>query len=66
MLGFPGRQGLAPAFGTRPLKRVRQRLRLNELSKKILAGRVSRDAAGEAGLAGGNIRFGSAELPTVE
>jgi ATP-dependent Clp protease ATP-binding subunit ClpB len=35
--------GFDPQFGARPLKRVMQRRILNELSKKILAGDVSRD-----------------------
>jgi len=37
--------GYDPQFGARPLKRVMQRELLNELSKKILAGEVSRDSA---------------------
>ena len=36
--------GYDPQFGARPLKRVLQREILNELSKKILAGEVSRDS----------------------
>jgi ATP-dependent Clp protease ATP-binding subunit ClpB len=39
-----GEEGFDPIFGARPLKRVIQRLVLNELSKKILAGEISKDA----------------------
>nr|MBP9153029.1 type VI secretion system ATPase TssH [Flavobacteriales bacterium] len=35
--------GFDPQFGARPLKRVIQREVLNELSKQILAGKVSKD-----------------------
>jgi len=36
--------GFDPQFGARPLKRVIQRELLNELSKQILAGKISKDA----------------------
>jgi ATP-dependent Clp protease ATP-binding subunit ClpB len=36
--------GYDPQFGARPLKRVIQKYVLNELSKKILAGKVDKDA----------------------
>ena len=36
--------GYDPQFGARPLKRTMQRLLLNELSKKIIGGQVSKDA----------------------
>jgi ATP-dependent Clp protease ATP-binding subunit ClpB len=36
--------GYDPQYGARPLKRVLQRELLNELSKQILAGKVSRDS----------------------
>ena len=39
-----GEEGFDPVFGARPLKRVIQRLVLNELSKKILAGEINKDA----------------------
>ena len=39
-----GALGYDPQFGARPLKRVMQRMLLNELSKEILSGRISRDA----------------------
>jgi ATP-dependent Clp protease ATP-binding subunit ClpB len=35
--------GFDPQFGARPLKRVMQRVILNELSKEILAGKVKKD-----------------------
>jgi ATP-dependent Clp protease ATP-binding subunit ClpB len=38
------RLGYDPQFGARPLKRVLQREILNELSKQILAGKVSKDS----------------------
>ena len=38
-----GERGFDPQFGARPLKRVMQKLILNELSKEILAGRISKD-----------------------
>jgi len=36
--------GYDPQFGARPLKRVLQRQLLNELSKEILAGKISKDS----------------------
>jgi len=36
--------GYDPQFGARPLKRVIQKKILNELSKQILAGKVSKDS----------------------
>ena len=44
VLDYIGAQGYDPQFGARPLKRVMQRLILNELSKEILAGKISKDA----------------------
>jgi ATP-dependent Clp protease ATP-binding subunit ClpB len=66
VLDFLGEQGFDPTFGARPLKRVLQRLILNELSKEILSGRVSKDAVVEAELLDGQIRFVNVELPAVE
>jgi ATP-dependent Clp protease ATP-binding subunit ClpB len=37
------REGYDPEFGARPVKRAIQRLLLNDLSKAILSGSVSRD-----------------------
>ncbi len=39
-----GELGYDPQFGARPLKRVIQRVVLNELSKEILAGKISSDS----------------------
>ncbi|WP_341226051.1 ATP-dependent chaperone ClpB [uncultured Arcticibacterium sp.] len=39
-----GEQGFDPVFGARPLKRVIQRMILNELSKKILANEIDKDS----------------------
>jgi len=41
--------GYDPQFGARPLKRVIQKKILNELSKQILAGKVSKDSKIKAG-----------------
>ncbi|GAB3286799.1 ATP-dependent Clp protease ATP-binding subunit [Hymenobacter tenuis] len=66
VLDFLGEQGFDPQFGARPLKRVLQRLVLNELSKDILSGRVSKDAVVEAVLEDGHqIRFNNVEIPAV-
>jgi ATP-dependent Clp protease ATP-binding subunit ClpB len=37
-------EGYEPAFGARPLKRVLQKRILNELSKQILSGRITKDS----------------------
>ena len=52
--------------GARPLKRVLQRQVLNELSKEILGGQVSKDTVVEAVLEDGGIRFVNVEMPAVE
>ncbi|MBJ6110674.1 ATP-dependent chaperone ClpB [Hymenobacter sp. BT523] len=65
VLDFLGEQGFDPQFGARPLKRVLQRVILNELSKDILSGKVSKDAVVEAELEDGQVRFVNVELPTV-
>ncbi len=44
VLDVLGAEGFDPQFGARPLKRVIQRRILNELSKEILAGKISKDA----------------------
>ncbi len=43
-LDWLGQLGYDPQFGARPLKRVIQKRILNELSKEILAGKVSKDS----------------------
>jgi ATP-dependent Clp protease ATP-binding subunit ClpB len=65
VLDFLGEQGFDPQFGARPLKRVLQRVILNELSKDILSGRVSKDAVVEAVLEDGAVKFENVEMPTV-
>lgn len=44
VLDHLGKLGFDPQFGARPLKRVLQRELLNELSKDILSGKISKDA----------------------
>ncbi len=41
---FLSEKGFDPQFGARPVKRTLQKYLVNELSKEILAGRVSRDS----------------------
>jgi ATP-dependent Clp protease ATP-binding subunit ClpB len=65
VLDYLGEQGFDPQFGARPLKRVIQRVILNELSKEILSGKVSKDTVVEAVLEDGAVRFENVELPTV-
>ena len=65
MLDYLGEAGFDPQFGARPLKRVLQRVILNELSKDILSGRVSKDAVVGAVLGDGAVRFGNVEMPAV-
>jgi ATP-dependent Clp protease ATP-binding subunit ClpB len=49
VLDYLGEQGFDPQFGARPLKSVI----LNELSKRILSGKVSKDAGRCEGSVGG-------------
>ncbi|MFD2718069.1 ATP-dependent chaperone ClpB [Hymenobacter monticola] len=65
VLDFLGEQGFDPQFGARPLKRVLQRVILNELSKDILSGRVHKDAVVEAVLEDGAVKFENVEMPAV-
>jgi ATP-dependent Clp protease ATP-binding subunit ClpB len=44
VLDYLGELGFDPQFGARPLKRVLQKYILNELSKKILEGKISPDS----------------------
>ena len=44
VLDYLGEQGYDPQFGARPLKRVMQRMILNQLSKEILAGKIKKDS----------------------
>jgi len=52
VLDYLGEQGFDPQFGARPLKRVLQRVILNELSKDAL-------------VEDGAVHFENVELPTV-
>ena len=65
VLDFLSEAGFDPQFGARPLKRVLQRVILNELSKDILSGRVSKDAVVEAVLEDGAVKFENVEMPAV-
>ncbi|WP_223648825.1 ATP-dependent chaperone ClpB [Hymenobacter psoromatis] len=65
VLDYLGEQGFDPQFGARPLKRVLQRVILNELSKEILSGRVSKDTVVEAVLEDGAVKFENVEMPAV-
>jgi ATP-dependent Clp protease ATP-binding subunit ClpB len=62
VLDYLGREGYDPTFGARPLKRVLQRLVLNELSKEILAGTIRKDAVVEAVLENDHIKFNNIEM----
>ena len=44
VLDYLGEIGFDPQFGARPLKRVLQKMILNELSKKILEGKISAES----------------------
>lgn len=61
-LAFIGEQGYDPQFGARPLKRVIQRLVMNELSKQILSGKVKKDDVILAILKEGKIEFENESL----
>ncbi|AMJ64578.1 ATP-dependent chaperone ClpB [Hymenobacter sp. PAMC 26628] len=65
VLDYLGEQGFDPQFGARPLKRVLQRVILNELSKEILSGKVSKDTVVEAVLEDGAVKFENVEIPAV-
>jgi len=51
------REGYDPEFGARPVKRAIQRLLLNDLSKAILAGTVSRDHEIRVDASGDHLSF---------
>lgn len=44
VLNYLGKLGFDPQFGARPLKRLMQKMMLNELSKEILSGRIDKDS----------------------
>ena len=51
------REGYDPQFGARPVKRVLQRMLLNELSKQIIAGTINTDKPIRVGVAEDEIVF---------
>jgi len=55
------REGYDPEFGARPVKRAIQRLLLNDLSKAILAGTVSRDHEILVDVEGDHLTFGTSK-----
>lgn len=57
VLDYLGRVGYDPQYGARPLKRLMQKLILNELSKEILAGNVKKDSVIGLSMEDGEIKF---------
>ncbi len=57
VLDYLGEEGFDPQFGARPLKRVIQRLVLNELSKAILSGMVKKEGIVHLTMNDGAIAF---------
>ncbi|MCB0497013.1 MAG: ATP-dependent chaperone ClpB [Cyclobacteriaceae bacterium] len=57
VLDYLGALGFDPQFGARPLKRVLQREVLNELSKEIIAGKISQGDVVEIELNGDKLEF---------
>ena len=51
------KEGYDPQFGARPVKRVLQRMLLNELSKQLLAGTIDREKTVVIDATEGNIIF---------
>jgi ATP-dependent Clp protease ATP-binding subunit ClpB len=49
--------GFDPQFGARPIKRMMQKFLLNDLSKDILAGKISADSPIIVDVADGNLTF---------
>jgi ATP-dependent Clp protease ATP-binding subunit ClpB len=56
-MDFLSAEGYDPAFGARPVKRTLQKYLINELSKAILAGTVSRDSVIEVSMEKGALVF---------
>jgi ATP-dependent Clp protease ATP-binding subunit ClpB len=66
VLAYLADLGFDPQFGARPLKRILQKQILNELSKEILSGKISKDTPVGVVLENGQIQFvnvESIELP---
>lgn len=59
-LDWIGHAGFDPQYGARPVKRVIQRNLMNELSKMILAGRVTRDDTIQVDAQQGELTFANA------
>lgn len=57
VLTYVAELGYDPQFGARPLKRVMQKLIVNELSKQILSGKVQKEDVIQAQLIDGRIEF---------
>ncbi|MFN0048794.1 MAG: ATP-dependent chaperone ClpB [Cytophagales bacterium] len=57
VINYVGEQGYDPQYGARPLKRVIQRLIMNELSKQMLSGKVKKEDVILATLVDGKIEF---------
>ncbi|MCC5920204.1 MAG: ATP-dependent chaperone ClpB [Cyclobacteriaceae bacterium] len=67
LLTHLGKVGYDPTFGARPLKRVMQKMILNELSKEIIAGKISKNAVVEIGLNDDNeVIFNNIEAINIE
>lgn len=52
-------QGFDPQFGARPIKRIMQRHVLNELSKMILSGKLSKETSITLDVSEGSLVFGN-------
>jgi ATP-dependent Clp protease ATP-binding subunit ClpB len=52
-------EGYDPQFGARPVKRVLQRMLLNELSKQLLSGTIDREKVVVIDAKGKDILFGN-------
>lgn len=66
VLDYLGERGYDPVFGARPLKRVMQKLILNELSKEILSGKVHKDSMISLTLEDGQIHFHNQEPLNID
>ncbi len=58
--------GYEPAFGARPLRRLIQRVIVNELAKEILAGKITTGQTVEVDYVNGEITFRAIETPAEE
>lgn len=65
-LDWLGQLGYDPTYGARPLKRVIQKRILNELSKEILAGHVSKDAEIKLDVFDGKFVFIPHDVPQIQ